>query len=242
MNLAIPLRHEQEIDSTNDCLNRLSRVSDLPEFYTIWAEYQSKGKGQKGNSWESERDKNLTFSFLLHPLSIPASEQFVISEMISLAIRDALSSYTAGISIKWPNDIYWNDRKICGILIENELCGTQISNCVVGVGLNVNQDSFHSDAPNPVSLKQITGKDTDREMILHQILGSFYNFYVVRQGVHDAYLSALYRRKGYHRYRDAQGLFEAELVDVEPDGHLVLQPRNGLPRRFAFKEVQFILD
>ncbi|MDO4950229.1 MAG: biotin--[acetyl-CoA-carboxylase] ligase [Bacteroidales bacterium] len=242
MNVSSLIHREQEIDSTNDRLNRLSRLSVLPELYTLWAEYQTKGKGQIGNTWESERNKNLTFSFLLHPVSVPASEQFVISEMISLAIRDTLLTYTDGISIKWPNDIYWHDQKICGILIENELCGSHISKCVVGVGLNVNQDVFRSDAPNPVSLKQIIGRDTDREMILSKILESFRKFYAAPQNVHVAYLSALYRSDGYYAYRDAQGVFEGRIVDVEPDGHLILQSRCGAPRRFAFKEVQFVLD
>lgn len=242
MNLSSLIHHEQEIDSTNDCLNRLSRMSALPEFHTLWAEYQTKGKGQIGNTWESERGKNLTFSFLLYPVSVLASEQFVISEMVSLAIRNTLSAYTEGISIKWPNDIYWHDRKICGILIENELRGSHISKCVVGVGLNVNQDVFRSDAPNPVSLRQIIGRDADREVILSRIFEEFGKLYAAPQAVHVAYLSALYRKDGYHSYRDAQGVFEGRIADVELDGHLMLQPKSGPPRRYAFKEVQFILD
>ena len=150
----------------------------------VVAEYQTAGRGCGSNTWESERGKNLTFSVLLHPTEIPADCQFRISEAVSVAICETLercfrplspadSSPNLGeqeISIKWPNDIYVGDRKICGILIENQLRGRLISDSIVGIGLNVNQMEFRSDAPNPVSLAQLTGHEEDREALLQAFL------------------------------------------------------------------------
>ena len=141
------------------------------------------------------------------------------------------------LSIKWPNDIYWHDRKLCGILIECQLSGQLIRDCIIGVGLNVNQRQFRSDAPNPVSLRQIIGHDLDRETVLQRILGAF-----TLTGVDAArYRSLLYRREGLHAYRDKAGEFKATLLTVEPDGHLVLRDELGTTRRYAFKEVQYII-
>ena len=121
----------------------------------VWAEYQTAGRGCGTNQWESERGKNLTFSILIHPKDLPATQQFHISMAISLAICEALEQYIGDVSIKWPNDIYWRNGKIGGILIENTLKGSIIMESIIGVGLNVNQRIFKSNAPNPVSMWQI---------------------------------------------------------------------------------------
>ena len=205
----------------------------------VWAEYQTAGRGQGSNRWESERGKNLTFSLLIHPEHVPAARQFHISMAISLALCEALDQLVGDVSIKWPNDIYWRNGKIAGILIEHTLHGAQIKESIVGVGLNVNQREFRSDAPNPVSLWQISEQETDREQLLQNILQAFDR--LLSQDVKERYLSRLYRRKGFHPYADTQGVFMAELVTVEDDGRLVLRDDNGQERRYAFKEVQFII-
>jgi BirA family biotin operon repressor/biotin-[acetyl-CoA-carboxylase] ligase len=158
---------------------------------------------------------------------------------ISLAILDALEQHIGDVSIKWPNDIYWRNGKLGGILIENRLQGGCIKDCIIGIGLNVNQEQFVSDAPNPVSLKMIHGEDTDRELLLENLLARFRQY--LQQDVKASYLSRLYRRKGFHPYADSHGAFMAELVDVEADGHLLLRDDNGTQRRYAFKEVTFII-
>ena len=119
------------------------------------------GKGQVGNSWESEAGKNLMFSVLLHPDFVPANQQFLISQISALAVQQMLETFVKPISVKWPNDIYWNDKKICGMLIENDIAGTKLINSIIGIGININQKKFISNAPNPVSLTQITGKEYD---------------------------------------------------------------------------------
>lgn len=205
----------------------------------VWTDYQTAGKGQGTNSWESERGKNLLFSIFYHPEAIPANRQFVISMAISLAIADALGEQIGDVSIKWPNDIYWRNGKIGGILIENRLSGQIIRDSIIGVGINVNQQHFHSDAPNPVSLWQIHGQETDREALLHEILDRFSLY--IHQEIKERYKAILYRRKGFHPYSDKEGTFMATFVDVEDDGHLLLSDESGKERRYVFKEVQYII-
>ena len=232
--------HIAETDSTNRWLREYESPTDAPgQPLVVWADYQTAGKGQGTNRWESERDKNLLFSILYHPLHIQANRQFTISMAISLAIVDALEQQIGDVCIKWPNDIYWRNAKIGGILIENRLLGQTIKDSVIGVGLNVNQRQFKSDAPNPISLWQIHGHETDRGALLDTILERFtyYNNKELRQ----QYVSKLYRRKGFHPYCDQDGTFMAEFKDVEDDGHLILCREDGSLSRYAFKEVQFII-
>lgn len=245
----IALEKVKETTSTNDYLARLCKESKAKEFYTVMAESQTKGKGQRGNSWESEAGKNLTFSIVLYPTALEARKQFCLSMLAALACHEALDNYTDGFSIKWPNDIYWKDKKIGGILIENELEGKYIVQSIIGIGMNINQEAFYSDAPNPVSLKQILGAEVDIQEVMmktvHGIVGGYRqlenNFDITQQAIGTLYRKHLYRHKGLFPYRDAQGNFMAEFQEVEPDGHLILKDEQGTLRRYAFKEVEFIL-
>ena len=203
----------------------------------VVADNQTEGRGCGTNRWESERGQNLLFSLMIHPENLPANQQFQISMAISLAIIDALGQMVGDLSIKWPNDIYWCNGKLAGILIENTLKGNLIKDSIIGVGLNVNQRKFHSDAPNPVSLWQITGQETNREQLLKDILQRL-DF---KDSLKERYMKSLYRRKGFHPYTDKDGVFMAEIVGVEDDGHLLLSDDNGKKRRYAFKEVQFVI-
>lgn len=168
----------KNIDSTSTELRRRMSAEELPHGYCISADFQTAGHGQATNHWESEDGKNLLFSLLLRPSVIPASEQFVITEIVTLAIINALQDYIRQrITIKWPNDIYVGDKKLCGILIENALCGPTIDTCIVGIGININQELFISNAPNPISLKQLNGRDNDREEIFEEIYQNILNYY-----------------------------------------------------------------
>ena len=233
------ITHIDETDSTNRWLrNCTGGQSSCAIHEVVWADYQTAGRGQGTNTWESERGKNLTFSILLHPVDLPANRQFLLSMQVSLAICEALGEHIGDLSIKWPNDIYWRNAKIAGILIENSLQGSVIRDSIVGVGLNVNQRQFMSDAPNPISLWQICEHETDREQLLKDILAALDR--LLGQEVREQYLAMLYRRKGFHPYVDKNGAFMAELEDVEDDGHLLLCDDSGGHRRYAFKEVMFI--
>lgn len=229
--------HIPETDSTNRYLRELKAEGDV----LVQTDYQTAGRGCGTNRWESERGQNLLFSLLIHPKQVPASKQFLISMVTANSISKVVSKYVENVSVKWPNDIYVGDRKICGILIQNTLQGGTIKDSVIGVGLNVNQLCFVSDAPNPVSLANLTGRTFDREQLLHELLEAFEAEWADPEGVRARYLAQLYRRKGFFRYRDAYGEFVAELVTVEDDGHLVLRCVDGYTHRYAFKEVQFII-
>lgn len=237
----------KETDSTNNHLRRLLDKEQLPEGSLVVTDFQTAGKGQVGNSWESEAGMNLMFSLLLYPDFIPANRQFLISQIASLSVKETLDAYTDFIQVKWPNDIYWKDRKICGMLIENDLSGQLLYCSIIGIGLNLNQSLFRSNAPNPISLTQITGKKYDREEVLNRFLRIFFQYYCLllqekEEEVRTAYMQALYHGEGYHRYRDGQGQFEARIQAIEPTGHLILQLRDGEQRRYAFKEVATLVD
>lgn len=219
----------------------------LPGFTLVVADDQTKGRGQQGNSWETERGKNLTFSLLCHPIFIPATRQFLLSQCMAVAVRQTLSQYVTGVTVKWPNDIYVGEEKISGTLIECDLQGRSIANCIIGVGINVNQRVFRSDAPNPTSLRLLTGQEHDREEILSSVMKNFQTGYQkLMEGngeeVRQQYMEHLYRREGFHRYSDVRGEFMAEIAEVEPTGHLHLRFGNGNVVRYEFKEVRFLKD
>ncbi|QTO27220.1 MULTISPECIES: biotin--[acetyl-CoA-carboxylase] ligase [unclassified Bacteroides] len=242
----VPLIYIEETDSTNHYLNDLCNKQDVSELTTVVANYQTLGRGQRGNSWESEKGKNLIFSFVLYPTSLEIRRQFLLSQIISLSIKEELDTYVKDISIKWPNDIYWKERKICGILIENDLMGVHISQSIAGIGININQEEFFSPAPNPVSLKQITGQTYELSGILAGVMQRIIEYYsLLQKGEHTyithRYQKALFRKKGMHKYSDANGEFIARTIEVEADGHLVLQDDTGKIRRYVFKGVQHIL-
>lgn len=215
---------------------------------TIYTHHQTAGRGQRGNSWESEPGKNLTFSIVIHPKKLRADEQFVLSQMISLSLIDVLDTHLQGGCIKWPNDIYREHQKLGGILIENDLDGNFIHRSIIGVGLNINQITFTSDAPNPVSMKQITGQEFDLDVLLHQIVNRFTQYYIqwlispdIVTHLEREYHQRLYRRQGFHTYRDTKGFFQGRIRNVSSQGILTLEREDATLSQYAFKEVQFIL-
>ena len=241
------LIHLKETHSTNTYLRDYLRKERLPEGSVVWADFQTAGRGQIGHTWESEAGTNLTFSVVLYPTCLPANRQFLISQIASLSVKQTLDAYTEGITVKWPNDVYWHDRKICGMLIEHEVMGTSLDTSILGIGLNVNQTEFRSDAPNPVSLYQITGKKQPLDALLDEFIRHLYANYLLLLQEREAeitslYRQSLYRGQGFYPYEDDKGRFEAEIADIEPTGHLLLRLRNGEVRRYAFKEVRYDLN
>lgn len=236
--------HLDETDSTNRYL-RDYRCDDVEEMVVATTDYQTAGRGQGIHTWESEPGKNLLFSVLIHPKGVAAAEQFILSEVGALVLKKVLDNYTDGITLKWPNDVYWHDRKLSGTLIETAVSAAGLKRCIYGVGLNVNQQVFHSDVPNPVSLWQILGRELDRERLLHELLNALQQFlwrlyHGERDAFREAYHQALYRREGYHPYSDVSGRFMAVIDHVEDDGHLILRDIQGRQRSYAFGELQFI--
>ncbi|MFZ4455195.1 MAG: biotin--[acetyl-CoA-carboxylase] ligase [Bacteroidales bacterium] len=234
----------EELASTNKYLQELINGGEDCEGVCVRTQFQTDGRGQIGNGWESEKGKNLTFSFVLHPEFLHPVDQYVLSQTVSVAIKHVLDDYANEITIKWPNDIYWRDKKIAGILIENSLSGVQIDYSVIGVGLNVNQETFVSNAPNPISLKTVAFKPVDIELLFSELLSSVLKYYIIlsQRGatkIRAEYMKSLYRREGFHPYSDLEGRFNARIVEVSNDGCLHLLTDDGEARAYYFKEVVF---
>lgn len=234
----------EETASTN---TELRGMVDAEHGTVVAARCQTAGRGQRGNTWESAAGANLTFSILVRPKAIPPSKQMAISRAVSLAIVRWLDRYLKEeATIKWPNDIYVGDKKICGILIEHVLTSGRIDRTIIGVGININQREFLSDAPNPVSLSQLTGEIYPLDIMLEEVAEAILRHVDAEDGAgggltESDYMSRLWRREGYYRYRDAGGEFIARIVGVAGDGMLTLERADGKQSTYAFKEVTAIL-
>lgn len=221
--------------------------ADAPHGFTLAARTQIAGRGQRGNSWEAAPALNLTFSILLRPTAIPAARQFELSMLVALAVADTVADELAGsehadaVGVKWPNDIYVGDRKVCGMLIENSLSGAAISTSITGIGLNVNQTDFVSDAPNPVSLIQLDGRARNLEDLMQrladrvaQAVASYGAGPDEAVALLERYRARMWHGRGEHWFREPDGEpFRASVAEVGADGILTLS--NG--RRYAFKEI-----
>ncbi|MGN1376025.1 MAG: biotin--[acetyl-CoA-carboxylase] ligase [Prevotella sp.] len=236
----------RETSSTNIFLK--DYTGEEGRLFTIVCAYkQTAGHGQGGSCWESEPGKNLTFSIKFYPKNILASRQFILLEAGALAVKDCLEGFTENLSIKWPNDIYWRDNKISGTLSECSIIGKYIDYCIFGIGINVNQTCFLSDAPNPISLAQILGHDIDKKEVLDSFIIHLQKYIdMVNNGCHDhidrLYHEAQYRNKGHnHTFQDASGVFTADIDHIMQNGHLVLRRNDGTVKSYAFKEVKYII-
>ena len=262
-----------EVSSTNTFLRDYRPIA-ATAITLVTAEHQTAGRGQTGNTWESARGANLLFSLQVRPKALPAAHSFALSQAIALAIREALLPHLTSVdalTVKWPNDIYVDDRKIAGILIENDFCGTRIERSIIGCGVNINQTVFTfltaqpsvlnlnvnpnlsqapTAPPTPVSLCQLTGQTFERSLVLSAIVDTFRRSYssiesadaAALEALRSEYLTALYRHEGLHPYRDAQGPFTAEIADVEPTGRLILRDSEGHLRHYSFKEVAYLKE
>lgn len=236
----------KQVASTNDFLkNTLSNSKPLPEGTVIMAESQFAGRGQQQNRWHSEAGKNLTFSLLLNPSFLPLATQFDLTRAVSVGIYRALEPLLGNqLKIKWPNDIYYGDGKLGGILIENLVQGSQIKNSVIGIGLNINQDNFPLDVPNAVSIKQILHKDYDLKLLLSEICKNIEAAYLnLKAGsfesVRKAYIERLYWLNEGKMFKANDLIFGGVIKDVKPNGLLVVH--NGIEYLdFNLKEIEFL--
>ena len=250
--------HLPEVQSTNTyLLDLLAQGTTLPDTTVIYTLRQTAGRGQMGNSWESEMDKNILFSMLLCPTFLPIREQFLLSQICSLGIVEALDELIrtqhlqdeVKLSIKWPNDIYAGDGKLCGILIENRLMGGTLQHSVLGVGINVNQEKWIGNAPNPVSLKMLgiqTNPLTVLDLVTKHIVELYHSLrdnMEMAVTIRERYMQRLYRKDGYYAYYDPtqDEHFDAEIAGVDAQGPLMLRLPSGEVRSYWFKEVKFVL-
>lgn len=263
----------QQTDSTNNRLleyiaDRQKRGEQIDNLTTFYTDFQTAGRGQQGNTWESEAGKNLLFSTLIIT-NIAAEKQFRITELVSLAIAQVVKQllletapeHANAVKIKWPNDIYIYDKKVCGILIENQLSESSVNASIVGVGLNVNQLVFQSSAPNPASLRFFAKQQLEIFPILNNILNGFGRLLPLLEqplALHQKYMAMLYRRNEIFQYIEREcstkptnivcqnqtqekQTFLARIVNVDNFGRLILQDQTGTLRTYHFKQIQFVI-
>lgn len=237
------------LDSTNKYLqNLLEEGVDIVDNIVV-ADFQSSGKGQGKNVWQSENGKNLLFSIALDMSCLRAENQFVLTQMVSIAMINVLKKYLPeeNLFIKWPNDIYFKNKKIAGILIKNEIKGMMMGTSIIGIGLNVNQESFDENLPNPISMKMITGKDYDLESILNDICFELRTLSLeFKVNAHSSQLTAhnytnkLYRYKQWSFYQHEGSVKEMMIVGYDQFGRLLLKEKNDREVVCDLKEISFV--
>ena len=237
------IHYFEQLSSSND-------EAALPHYREgdiIWAERQTAGRGQRGHTWLSGEGMNLTFSAVLEPTFLPPAEQFSLLQVVALAMVDTLKEYDIEARIKWTNDIYVGDRKLVGILMEHKLQGSQIGRTIMGIGININQTEFDPTLPNPTSMRLLTGRQYDREQILHRIVHNLMLRYtMLRQGeqaaLHADYLGKVYLLNRESTFALPDGSrFQGTITGVEPQGALKITNKEGTEHKFLFKEVEFVL-
>ena len=229
--------------STNTLAAELGQKVETPEGTVVITDHQIAGRGQRGNTWEAQPGKNLTFSLILKPDFLAAKDQFQLNEAISVGIARYIASFVAHkVAIKWPNDILVRDRKVCGILIENHLNSESIGCSIVGIGLNINQQSFA--VPNAESIGMITGKEyqlrSEFEVLLYELEVCYLDLKKGKQvELENKYLDLLYRKDEIHLFTARDEIFEGIICGVNEEGKLRINV-GGIERVFGAKEVAFL--
>jgi BirA family transcriptional regulator, biotin operon repressor / biotin---[acetyl-CoA-carboxylase] ligase len=237
----------KDVDSTNNYLKELaSNSKPVMEGTVIMAENQYAGRGQHQNGWYAEPGKNLTFSLLLKPGFISIADQFDLTRATSLGVFDALEPLLGDkLKIKWPNDIYYGDYKLGGMLIENMIQGGQIKHSIIGIGLNINQENFPEHLPNAISLKQILHQDYALAALLSEICRHIEAWYLnLKAGkisfVRNSYLTRLYWLNEQKGFKAGGRFFEGTIKEVMFNGLLVIEDTKGHVSEFSLKEIEFL--
>jgi BirA family biotin operon repressor/biotin-[acetyl-CoA-carboxylase] ligase len=231
-----------ECPSTNTLAAEMSQAGQAGEGTVVITHNQTSGRGQRGNTWESGKGLNLTFSLILHPVFLRVTDQFQLNKMVALGVHDVVKNYSEGTRVKWPNDIMIGDKKTGGILIENQLTGDRLSRSVIGIGLNVNQQQFASATASSVSLQ--SGKHIDLVKMFDELMQSIEWRYLElkRGGVEklDAdYLGAMYRIDEVSRFVIADSETEGIIRGVDDHGKLVVEIDEAV-RSFDLKEIKYV--
>lgn len=236
----------REVDSTNNYLkNELTKSTPLPEGTVIMADHQYAGRGQLNNTWHSEAGKNLTFSLLLCPSFLNIDNQFILNKALSIAINEFLSQFIGNhLNIKWPNDIYYKDDKLGGILIENILQGSKWKYAIVGIGLNINQTMFPNEVKDVTSLCKILHTDYDLQKLLFQLCSYIEINYLKLKAskvdeINAKYLNKLYRLNEWHFYKASNEVIKGKIIGVDNRGCLLMETTKAI-RTFDLKEIEFL--
>jgi BirA family biotin operon repressor/biotin-[acetyl-CoA-carboxylase] ligase len=267
----MPFIELQSVDSTNNyALARLheARLPDRQDLIqhgqAFFAHEQVAGKGQRGRRWVAEKDANIILSVVLNPYPLQLSQQFQFSAAVALAVHDFFSKYAGeDTTIKWPNDLYWQDRKAGGILIEsvisssapvkkeglseNEMQKTATGQwqwAVVGIGININQAVFSEELKNPVSLKQITGKEYNVVALAKELCKCVYRRFneLTEKGfnsIYSNYMAQLYKNGKLVKLKKDNRVFEAVIKKVSPTGQLIVQ--HSIEEAFSFGDIEWVI-
>ena len=243
-------KHLLCVDSTNryikdEAANLALEAPDANAF-VVTADEQTAGRGQRGNSWQSQRCENLLVSILVNPSFLKVSRQFALSQTVALAVNATMAHFGIESQLKWPNDIYVGKRKICGILVELSWEGDTLADAIIGIGVNVNQSLFGEMDRIPVSMKMLLGADIPIDNVRDRLLGNFSYYYSLLQSgkeelITREYIASLLGYGKKMQYRNSSGNFTATIENVTPMGHLLLRCDDGALRTYAFKEVELLL-
>lgn len=235
-----------KVDSTNTFLADLLKKGKIPEGFVVIASHQTAGKGQAHAKWKSEAGKNLLLSFVFYPGFVRIPDIFQVNKAFALGVADMVSAQTGErIWIKWPNDIYYKDRKIAGILIENSINSSVVQQSILGVGINVNEDDFPKELPNPTSLKLITGKEKNLESVFNELCSCIEARYLQLKREEYSTLNRdfdaiLYRMGEWHQFLSERVKFEGMIKGVDKRGRLLVMHKNEIERFYDLKEIKFL--
>ena len=243
MKIGNKIIHLDSVDSTSNYIANLMKRNEVENGTVILADDQFDGRGQRGAEWSVDPGENLTFSFLLKNVNLSVSNQFFLTELVSLSLVDLLQKNGLKAEVKWPNDIYLNGKKIAGVLIENQLSHATIKSSIVGIGLNVNQESFMGFSAT--SIKIATGQFRTIKDVLFSFIESFNRISEKFPSshfnlIHEKYLSNLYLLNKVSSFSDKEGEFTGEIINVLESGQLVLRKENGNEIEYNLKEIEFL--
>lgn len=244
--MPLTYRHLTQIDSTNAYLQRQQSERDIRN-WVVSADEQTAGKGMGSNGWESEAHQNLTFSMALDMSFLPAARQFLLSEAVALGLYETVSQWIPkeDLHIKWPNDIYYENHKLAGILINSTIKANMMDVSIIGIGLNVNQMQFKDWPTHPISLRQITGKEYALQPLLEHVAESIYN--KVQQlkaspaAIEQDYLKRLYRYRTWADYEVDGKVLRLLMTGIDSFGRLILVDEANKTYCFDIKEIRFLL-
>jgi len=235
-------------DSTNNAAFRMLEHENPVEGTVVVSKFQTAGKGQGQSTWSSEAGQNLTFSLILKPFFLEPSRQIFLNQVVALGVRDGLCQLSNGVPfcIKWPNDIYFEKKKIAGILIENRVMGSIYDTAVAGVGININQKEFHPELPNPTSLHLITKSQTDLDEALAVVVEHIMHYYnMLKSGkhnlLHENYLMHLLGLNQWNSFEDSSGQFMGKILGTDNYGQLLVEKKNATVEAYEVKEIKMLL-
>jgi BirA family biotin operon repressor/biotin-[acetyl-CoA-carboxylase] ligase len=244
----MPFIELQSVDSSNNYARERIHEKLAQHGTTFFAHEQVAGKGQRGKTWVSEKGSNLILSVVMQPQFLPVLNQFQLSACVAVAVHDLFDQYAGSdTKIKWPNDLYWQDKKAGGILIENIIrntdTGSQWEWAIVGIGININQVSFPAELQNPVSLKQITGKNFDVVSLGKELCKKLDKYYQQLmngefENIYASYISHLYKKDESVILKKENRIFNATIKTVSSSGQLIVQ--HAIEEHFEFGEVEWI--